>query len=176
MTKPTDPMRCVACTKVWAQKHTDPDGLRRCFNCSMDPVTVARRATNGRTGAATAAKLQGVPLEARKSVIAGTVDLGDVREKMRSEKAKGERELSPIPLATRDDVLKFLARATAELMDEKPNGWASAAASLVKAALSAQGVDEMGDGDEEEQPRGFTYRTTVGDKVAVRGRDEDPVH
>ncbi len=104
--------------------------------------------------------------------MAGVVDISIVRAKQSEAKAEKEKPpVIPIPVGTPAEVLAFLGRALGELMDEKPNGWASAAASLAGTALKAQGVDDDEDEEDgEEGPRSFAYEDTAGVGVVVAGR------
>jgi len=165
----------VVCTKAYALKIPDPDGGRRCFMHSTDPVNAAKRGGLAAVGAAQGAKQKGIPPAMRKPVAAGVVDINEVRAQFSEKKAKAARETEAIPLDSKENVLKFLARSAGELMDERPTGWATAAAALARTALAAMGLEEQ-ERDEDEPARGFSYETTTGEKVAVRGRGDDGVH
>lgn len=132
----------MVCTKAYALKKPDPDGGRRCFAHSNDPVIQAKREGLGAVGAAHGAKQKSVPTEMRKQVLAGVVDIESARAQFSEKKAKAARETEAIPLDSKENVLAFLARSAGELMDERPTGWATAAAALARTALAAMGVQE----------------------------------
>lgn len=151
---PTDPTggptRCEVCKKAYALKQPDPDGGRRCFTHSNDPVTAAKREKNAATGAMTAARLQGVKPEDRKAVLAGVVDLDTAREKVRAEKKKAEeQDADPVDLTTKVQVQAFLGQAAGRLLAGGEPGAATAAAGLARVALAALGVTEETPIDEE---------------------------
>lgn len=154
------------------QKVADPDGVRRCFNCSTSPATIARREANKLHGRAAGEKQRGVKRDQRGAVMAGVIPIERARAEKSESDAKAARTVDPIPLDSKEAVFSFLARVSADLMDEKPNGWASAAASLAGVALKAMGVEvDLAGEEENEEPRKFKYATTTGAVLAMRGRE-----
>ncbi len=182
-------MRCTVCvgmgvTGAWALKIPDSDGVRRCVGHSIEPAHVATRIANGEAGKEhgriAADKHRGISQDLRKAVAAGIVDPMVARQLatkqvQRWEKQRAEPDVSgaePIPLDTREKVLAFLAKVAGRLVAGKDGREAQAAAALGRTALVALGA-ELPDAEEgDKKPRGFSYVTTDGVTVAVRGRDE----
>lgn len=107
-------------------------------------------------------------------MLADVTNIAIVREQhAKTKTAKAAALSDPIPLGTPEEVRAFLGRVAGELMDEKPSGWASAAASIAGAALKSMGVESIEDeeGEESDSPRSFAYQTTEGVPVTVAGRD-----
>ena len=161
------------CQKAYALKVADPDGARRCFTHSIDPVNAAKREANGAKGKAAGERQRGVPPEKRGAVLAGIVNIDQARAEHATTKERDE--LKPIELGSKSDVLSFLGKEAAVLSKGGEASRASAASAIARVALAALGIEDKGDDDDEENPRGFTYKTTTGEAVAVRGRD-GPVH
>lgn len=161
-TEKQPPTPCQVCTKAFALKKPDPDGGRRCFAHSTDPVIAVKREALAAVGAAQGAKQKGIPPEMRKPVLAGVVDIDDARAQARAEKERASKAVDAIPLDSKDNVLRFLSRAAGELMDEKPNGWASAAAALARTALSAMGLEEKSEEAEQGEVGAFEFRVVGG--------------
>lgn len=154
-TPDTPSARCADC-RAWALKRPDPDGVRRCFGHSKDPTVSAQRDAVAQKGAATAAKLSGIPRDKRGEVMAGVVPIDQARAAAIASKAKAQAkqttdEAAPIDLDSRERVLGFLARAAGRLLasGEGDAKEAQAAAALARAALAAMGVEEQAEGDGE---------------------------
>lgn len=178
-TEKQPPTPCSVCTKAYALKQADPDGGRRCFAHSTSPAVAAKREAIGAKGAAQGARQKGVPSDMRKPVLAGVVDIDEVRAQAHAAKVKekAREEAQPIPLDSKGAVLGFLGQTAGSLMGGALEAaQANAAASLARVALAALGLEEQDDANSEEAPRGFSYETTTGDKVAVRGRGDGRVH
>lgn len=172
---PSPPSKTCAQCKGWALKTLDPDGVGRCFGHSTHPLNVAKREALAATGRAAGERQRGVKQADRGAVQAGVVPIEEARAKAREAKARDEAD--PIPLDSRQAVLDFLGAAAGKLaVGALEAAEANASASLARVALAALGADLPDDNeDADEAPRGFTYQTTEGDPVRVRGRD-DGVH
>jgi hypothetical protein len=170
---PPSAPRCAEC-KAWARKVDDPDGVRRCFGHSIDPVCVAKREAAGAKGAAAAERQRGLTIEQRRAVEAGVVPIEQARAETMEAKQRAEAE--PVPLKCKDDVLSFLGSEAGVLRAGGEASRASAAAGLARAALAALGADLPDPDDDAVEPRSFSYETTTGEKVALRGRGDRPVH
>lgn len=145
--------------------------MRRCHGHSRDPLNVAKRQAEAAEGRAAGARQRGVASNERSAVLAGIVPIEKAREDQ--SKAKDRKKTAArINLDSRDSILAFLGDTAGELMEEKPTGWAAAAAALARTALAALGLDDGGDDDPEEKRRGFSYETTAGEAVQVKPRDE----
>lgn len=158
---PTPPTpKCESCGKAWALKKPDPDGGRRCFAHSTDPVRIAERKGLAEMGRASGAMQQGVPPDQRGAVLAGVVPIeqaraSKLRDSERRRQAKREiEEIKAVELGSKADVLKFLGHEAGALQAGAEYGRASAAASLAKAALAALGVEE--ETPAESEVVGFT--------------------
>lgn len=165
--------KCIECKKAYALKQPDPDGARRCFAHSVDPVIIEKRAAAGQAGALVAEKYRGTRVNERRAVLAGVIPIEGARK--RKAAAPADESVDPHPLDTKERVFDFLANAAGRLLKGYDPKEATAAAALARTALAAMGLEEQ-ERDGDEPARGFSYETTTGDKVAVRGRGDDGVH
>jgi hypothetical protein len=139
---------CTEC-RGFAWKGIEPDGVSRCFGHSRDPLNIEKRKANAAKGKAAGEMQRGIAKDQLGAVMAGVIPIEKARAEKAADDAKSERRIAPIPLDSKENVLAFLGRVAGELMQEQPNGWASAAASLANAALKAMGVEEQGGVEEE---------------------------
>jgi hypothetical protein len=139
---------CTEC-RGFAWKGIEPDGVSRCFGHSRDPLNIEKRKANAAKGKAAGEMQRGIAKDQLGAVMAGVIPIEKARAEKAADDAKSERRIAPIPLDSKENVLAFLGRVAGELMQEQPNGWASAAASLANAALKAMGVEEQTAGEDE---------------------------
>lgn len=173
--KPPNPPsapRCAEC-KAWALRADDPDGVRRCFGHSTDPLNVEKRKALAEKGRAAGERQRGVDMDKRGAVLAGVVPIEQARAERATQKAN--EEVEAIELGSKADVIAFLGKEAAVLSKGGEASRASAASAIARVALAALGIEDKGGDEDEENPRGFTYKTTTGEAVTVRGRD-GPVH
>ena len=190
--------RCCVCEIAYARKVVELDGLRRCFAHSTDPDQIAKRKEQGKHGVKGGVingdNVRGIPHVLREVVRQGLVtkeaakrlvnDRDLAAEAMRekySERATAVEQVRldlslPVPLDDQAKVLAYLARVAGKLEAGADSRYASAASTIARAALAALGIETKEVDEAGDAPRGFTYATTAGEVVPVRGRDDDPVH
>ena len=115
-------------------------------------------------------------MEKRAAVLSGAVPVELARRDAQVERRiakiqEAADDAEPIDLTSKAKVLAFVGRAAGRLMAGVDGKEAQAASALARTALAALGIDVPEDSDETETPRGFSYSTTAGAPVVVRGRD-----
>ncbi len=146
------PMKCTVCNGAWALKIPDPDGGRRCIAHSTSDTSIARRAAAAATGKAAGERQRGVSADRRADAVAGVFNLETERNKHAEAKVAArmaKKEHVAIPLDSKVAVLAFLGRVAGELMDGGEAGVATAASALARAALTAMGVEDKVNPEDE---------------------------